>query len=184
MRITVIGGGPGGLYFALLTKKQRPDWSIDIYEQNQAEDTFGFGVVFSDETLHEFLSRDRPSFDRIRHEFAYWDDVAIHKDGRDMRCAGNGFAGISRMKLLAILQQRCREEGIGLHFGVSVPPEELATCFADSDVIVAADACFTFDQTDLSGRLWAAEDVHALSLSNLAMDYARVFQTSEILASH
>ncbi|MDX1730515.1 MAG: bifunctional salicylyl-CoA 5-hydroxylase/oxidoreductase, partial [Aurantimonas coralicida] len=139
MRITVIGGGPGGLYFALLTKKQRPDWSIDIYEQNQAEDTFGFGVVFSDETLHEFLSRDRPSFDRIRHEFAYWDDVAIHKDGREMRCAGNGFAGISRMKLLAILQQRCREEGIGLHFGVSVPPEEIATRFADSDVIVAAD---------------------------------------------
>ncbi|MEO9789456.1 MAG: FAD-dependent monooxygenase, partial [Aurantimonas coralicida] len=139
MRITVIGGGPGGLYFALLTKKQRPDWSIDIYEQNQAEDTFGFGVVFSDETLHEFLSRDRPSFDRIRHEFAYWDDVAIHKDGREMRCAGNGFAGISRMKLLAILQQRCREEGIGLHFGVSVPPEEIATRFADSDVVVAAD---------------------------------------------
>ncbi|MCC4298714.1 oxidoreductase [Aurantimonas coralicida] len=139
MRITVIGGGPGGLYFALLTKKQRPDWSIDIYEQNQAEDTFGFGVVFSDETLHEFLSRDRSSFDRIRHEFAYWDDVAIHKDGREMRCAGNGFAGISRMKLLAILQQRCREEGIGLHFGVSVPPEEIATRFADSDVIVAAD---------------------------------------------
>ncbi len=139
MRITVIGGGPGGLYFALLTKKQRPDWSVDIYEQNQAEDTFGFGVVFSDETLHEFLSRDRPSFDRIRHEFAYWDDVAIHKDGREMRCAGNGFAGISRMKLLAILQQRCREEGIGLHFGVSVPPEEIATRFADSDVVVAAD---------------------------------------------
>ena len=114
MRITVIGGGPGGLYFALLTKKRRPDWSIDIYEQNRADDTFGFGVVFSDETLHEFLSRDRISFDRIRSQFAYWDDVAIHKEGTEMRCGGNGFAGISRMKLLNILQQRCREEGVGL----------------------------------------------------------------------
>ncbi|MBP0614542.1 FAD-dependent monooxygenase [Jiella mangrovi] len=139
MRITVIGGGPGGLYFALLTKKRRPDWDVEIFEQNQADDTFGFGVVFSDETLHEFLSRDPKSFDRIRDDFAYWDDVAVHKHGAEMRCAGNGFAGISRMKLLAILQQRCREEGVAMQFGVSIPPEELQTRFADSDVIVAAD---------------------------------------------
>ena len=139
MRITVIGGGPGGLYFALLTKKRRPDWHVAIYEQNQADDTFGFGVVFSDETLHEFLSRDRKSFDRIRGEFAYWDDVAVHKDRTEMRCAGNGFAGISRKKLLNILQQRCREEGVEMHFGVSVPPEEIATRFADSEVVVACD---------------------------------------------
>ncbi|GGD23163.1 oxidoreductase [Aureimonas glaciei] len=139
MRITVIGSGPGGLYFALLTKKRRPDWQIDLYEQNQADDTFGFGVVFSDETLHEFLARDPKSFDRIRHEFAYWDDVAVHKQGAEMRCGGNGFAGISRMKLLNILQARCREEGIGLHFGVSVPPEAIATRFADSDIVVASD---------------------------------------------
>lgn len=139
MRITVIGGGPGGLYFALLTKKARPEWQIAVYEQNQADDTFGFGVVFSDETLHEFLSRDRKSFDRIRGEFAYWDDVAVHKQGREMRCAGNGFAGISRKKLLQILQQRCREEGIEMHFGVTIPPEEIATRFADSDIVVASD---------------------------------------------
>ena len=139
MRITVIGGGPGGLYFALLTKKRRPHWQVEIFEQNQADDTFGFGVVFSDETLHEFLSRDPESFDRIRQDFAYWDDVAVHKQGVEMRCAGNGFAGISRMKLLNILQQRCREEGVDLHFGVSVPPEDLASRFADSDVIVVSD---------------------------------------------
>ena len=139
MRITVIGGGPGGLYFALLTKKRRPDWDVVVYEQNQADDTFGFGVVFSDETLHEFLSRDPKSFDRIRDDFAYWDDVAVHKHGAEMRCAGNGFAGISRMKLLAILQERCREEGVEMHFGVSVPPEEIATKLADSAVVVAAD---------------------------------------------
>ena len=139
MRITVIGGGPGGLYLALLTKKRRPDWTVEIYEQNRADDTFGFGVVFSDETLHEFLSRDLPSFERIRAEMSYWDDVAIHKQGQEIRCAGNGFAGISRKTLLALLQARCREEGVGLHFGEVVPPAELKTRFPDSDVIVAAD---------------------------------------------
>jgi len=139
MRITVIGGGPGGLYFALLTKKQRPDWSIEIFEQNRADDTFGFGVVFSDETLHEFLTRDQKSFARIRQELSYWDDVAIHKQGKVMRCAGNGFAGISRQKLLTLLQDRCREEGVSLHFGTAIAPEELKSRFADSDMIVAAD---------------------------------------------
>ncbi|MCW4115210.1 bifunctional salicylyl-CoA 5-hydroxylase/oxidoreductase [Aurantimonas sp. MSK8Z-1] len=139
MRITVIGGGPGGLYFALLTKKRRPDWHVAVYEQNQADDTFGFGVVFSDETLHEFLSRDRKSFDRIRSEFAYWDDVAVHKQGTEIRCAGNGFAGISRKKLLNILQQRAGEEGVEMQFGVSIAPEEIATRFADSDVVVGSD---------------------------------------------
>ena len=135
MRITVIGGGPGGLYFALLTKKRRPDWDIEIVEQNQADDTFGFGVVFSDETLHEFLSRDRPSFDRIRTEFRYWDDVAVHKQGVEIRCAGNGFAGIARMTLLRILQERCREEGVVLRFGAAITPDALP----QADIIVAAD---------------------------------------------
>ena len=88
MRVTVIGGGPGGLYCALLTKKRRPGWQVEVYEQNRADDSFGFGVVFSDETLHEFLSRDPRSFARIRDAFSYWDDVAIHKEGRVMRCGG------------------------------------------------------------------------------------------------
>ncbi|WP_226577379.1 oxidoreductase [Acuticoccus sediminis] len=139
MRITVIGGGPGGLYFALLTKKRRPDWQIDVYEQNRADDTFGFGVVFSDETLHEFLSRDRRSFQHIRAEMEYWDDVAVHKDGVEMRCSGNGFAGMSRKLLLSILQHRCRQEGVGLHFSEAIPADEVATRFASSDIIVAAD---------------------------------------------
>ena len=96
MKITVVGGGPGGLYTALLTKKARPDWDIEVFERNQANDTFGFGVVFSDETLDEFLSRDKPVFERIRNNFAYWDDVAVHFKGKEMRIAGNGFCGTSR----------------------------------------------------------------------------------------
>lgn len=139
MKITVLGAGPGGLYFALLTKKSRPDWTIEVYEQNQADDTFGFGVVFSDETLDEFLSRDPESFARIRDAFAYWDDVAIHYKGREIRCAGNGFAGISRMRLLNILQERCREVGVSLHFGERIDPTEIDVRFLDSDLILAAD---------------------------------------------
>ncbi len=139
MKITILGGGPGGLYFALLTKKVRPDWTIELFEQNQADDTFGFGVVFSDETLDEFLWRDPESFARIRDAFAYWDDVAIHYRGHEIRCAGNGFAGISRMRLLGILQERCREVGVVLHFGARIEPHEIETRFADSDLILAAD---------------------------------------------
>ena len=76
MKITVIGGGPGGLYFALLTKKARPDFDIEVIEQNREGDTFGFGVVFSDETLDEFFAADPESYDLIRDHFAYWQDMA------------------------------------------------------------------------------------------------------------
>jgi anthraniloyl-CoA monooxygenase len=135
-RIAIVGGGPGGLYLALLTKKARPDWQIDVYEQNGADDTFGFGVVFSEETLEEFLSRDAPSFARIGDALAYWDDIVIRYKGREMRCGGNGFAGCSRLALLKILQQRCAEVGVALHF--HSPVGELAT-LGDADVIVGAD---------------------------------------------
>jgi anthraniloyl-CoA monooxygenase len=136
MKIAVVGGGPGGLYFALLTKKAQPDWQIDIYEQNRADDTFGFGVVFSDETLEEFLSNDPPSYAAIKGAFAYWDDIIIRTQGQEIRCAGNGFAGCSRLALLKILQQRCEAVGVCLHYQSAV--DDL-TRFADCDVIVAAD---------------------------------------------
>ncbi len=139
MKITIIGGGPGGLYLALLTKKARPDWNIEVFEQNQADDTFGFGVVFSDDTLDEFLDRDLPVFESIREEFAYWQDVAIHYKGQEIRAGGNGFCGTSRHSLLKILQERCAELGVEMHFGAIVKPEDLKTRFADSDVIVASD---------------------------------------------
>jgi anthraniloyl-CoA monooxygenase len=139
MKIAIVGGGPGGLYFALLTKKARPEWRVEVYEQNGADDTFGFGVVFSDETLDEFLWRDPESYSRIRDAFAYWDDVAIHYKGHEIRCAGNGFAGIARVRLLGILQERCREVGVELTFGARIEAAELERRFADAGVIVAAD---------------------------------------------
>jgi anthraniloyl-CoA monooxygenase len=136
LKIAIVGGGPGGLYFALLTKKARPDWQIDVYEQNRADDTFGFGVVFSDETLEEFLSRDAESYAAITKAFAYWDDIIIRYKGREIRCGGNGFAGCSRLALLEILQKRCAALGVGLHF--QSPVHDLLP-FADCDVIVGAD---------------------------------------------
>ena len=139
MRISVVGGGPGGLFCALLTKKARPDWIVEVFEQNRADDTFGFGVVFSDDTLEEFLARDPISYERIRDSFRYWDDIAINYRGNVLRCAGNGFCGMSRAGLLALLQQRCREVGVALHFSHSIAIENIEHAFDDSDVVIAAD---------------------------------------------
>ena len=136
MKITVIGGGPGGLYFSILLKKAIPAAQIDIYERNKADDSFGFGVVFSDETLSEFLTRDPKSYELIRSKFAYWDDLDVARDGQIVRITGNGFCGCSRKTLLQLLQQRCAEEGVNLHFEANV--DDLSR-FKDSDVIVACD---------------------------------------------
>lgn len=136
MKITIIGGGPGGLYFSILTKKAMPDCQIDVYERNKPDDSFGFGVVFSDETLGEFLKRDMKSYELIRSNFAYWDDIIIARDGETVNIAGNGFCGCSRKTLLKLLHQRCREEGVNLHFEQNV--DDLNQ-FSDADIIVACD---------------------------------------------
>jgi anthraniloyl-CoA monooxygenase len=135
MKISIIGGGPGGLYFALLAKKRWPRWDVELYERNRADDTFGFGVVFSDATLGTFLEYDPPSYESIRRSFAYWDDVEVVYKGQALRCAGNGFCGCSRVTLLKLLQQRCRELGVAMRF----QSEASAADFKDSDLVVAAD---------------------------------------------
>ena len=96
MKIAIIGGGPAGLYAAILLQKQRPQAEITVYERNRADDTFGFGVVFSDATLDNFEKYDAPSYRRITQEFAYWDDIAVHFRGTVHRVGGNGFCGCSR----------------------------------------------------------------------------------------
>jgi len=136
MKISVIGGGPGGLYFALLAQKAWPRRDVTVYERNRPDDTFGFGVVFSDQTLDMFKSFDGPSYEMIRRRFAYWGDVDVVYKGRTMRSGGNGFCGCSRVALLHILHDRCRELGVKLQFQREV--EELEE-FADSDLVVVAD---------------------------------------------
>lgn len=136
MKIAVIGGGPGGLYFSILTKKAMPDCQIDIYERNKPDDSFGFGVVFSDETLGEFLKRDMQSYELIRSKFAYWDDIVVARDGDQVSIAGNGFCGCSRKTLLQLLQQRCLEEGVNLHFEQNI--DDLSQ-YSQADIILASD---------------------------------------------
>ncbi|MGH8706246.1 MAG: FAD-dependent monooxygenase, partial [Burkholderiales bacterium] len=136
MKVTIIGGGPGGLYFALLAKKGWPEWDIAVYERNRPDDTFGFGVVFSDQTLDTFKACDVPSYEMIRRRFAYWGDVDVVYKGHTMRSGGNGFCGCSRVALLQLLHERCRALGVKLVFQREV--EGLAE-FADSDLIVVAD---------------------------------------------
>jgi anthraniloyl-CoA monooxygenase len=136
MKVAIIGGGPAGLYSAILLKKQRPKAEITVYERNRADDTFGFGVVFSDATLDNFEKYDPPSYRRITQEFAYWDDIAVHFKGTVHRVGGNGFCGCSRRTLLLILQTRARELGVHLMFETEVEDE---TRFADADLIVLAD---------------------------------------------
>ncbi|MFL5229040.1 MAG: bifunctional salicylyl-CoA 5-hydroxylase/oxidoreductase [Microvirga sp.] len=136
MKIAVVGGGPAGLYFAILMKKADPRHDVTVHERNQADDTFGFGVVFSDATLDNFEKYDLPSYRRITQEFAYWDDIAVHFRGTVHRIGGNGFCGCARRTLLLILQERARDLGVKLVFGAEVAGEEE---FADADLIVAAD---------------------------------------------
>jgi anthraniloyl-CoA monooxygenase len=136
MKIAIIGGGPAGLYAAILLKKQRPHAEITVYERNRADDTFGFGVVFSDATLDNFEKYDPPSYRRITQEFAYWDDIAVHFRATVHRVGGNGFCGCSRRTLLLILQERARELGVTILFETDIDDEAR---FADADLIVLAD---------------------------------------------
>jgi len=136
MKIVVIGGGPAGLYFAILMKKQNPLADITVYERNRPDDTFGFGVVFSDATLDNFEKHDPASYQRITQEFAYWDDIAIHFKGTIHRIGGNGFCGCSRRALLLILQERASDLGVKLVFQSDISDEET---FADADLVVVAD---------------------------------------------
>jgi len=137
MRIAVLGGGPGGLYFAALAKQLDAGHDITIWERNAADDTFGFGVVFSDETLGGIEHADLEIFAGMRREFARWDDIDVHFRGTTFTSGGHGFAAMSRKRLLAILQARCASLGVRILFGTEAP--DAASLSADYDLVVAAD---------------------------------------------
>ncbi|GAB4580279.1 MAG: bifunctional salicylyl-CoA 5-hydroxylase/oxidoreductase [Anaerolineales bacterium] len=117
MKILILGGGPGGLYSAILLKKANPTHNIHIVERNPAGATYGWGVVFSDRTINTFRDADFPSYERITKEFVTWTAIDIHYKGEIIRADGHDFAGMSRRRLLQILQDRCRELGIQMTFG-------------------------------------------------------------------
>jgi anthraniloyl-CoA monooxygenase len=137
MRIACLGGGPAGLYFAISMKLRDSAHDIDLFERNRADDTFGWGVVFSDQTVDNLMANDAVSGALIRDEFAHWDDIDVHIHGETIRSSGHGFIGIGRKRLLAILQQRARDLGVRLHFEHEASAD-LAD-WRDYDLVIAAD---------------------------------------------
>lgn len=137
MRIACLGGGPAGLYFAISMKLRDPAHDIDLFERNRADDTFGWGVVFSDQTVDNLMANDPVSGAVIRSEFAHWDDIEVYVHGQTIRSSGHGFIGIGRKRLLAILQDRARSLGVRLHFEHEAAPEIEA--WREHDLVVAAD---------------------------------------------
>ena len=136
MNIVCIGGGPAGLYFALLMKQHNPAHEITVVERNKPYDTFGWGVVFSDATMDNMRQWDPVTAAEIQQAFNHWDDIELHFKGRVIRSGGHGFVGIGRKKLLNILQARCEQLGVKLVFEREV---ESDLEFADADLIIASD---------------------------------------------
>lgn len=136
MRIVCLGGGPAGLYFALLMKRLDPRHQITVVERNRPYDTFGWGVVFSDATLDTMRRWDRETADAIEQAFAHWDDIELRFKGRRIRSGGHGFVGIGRKRLLNILQARCEALGVELRFEREADSD---LDFPDADLVIAAD---------------------------------------------
>ncbi len=137
MRIACLGGGPAGLYFAISMKLRDPSHDIVVIERNKPDDTFGWGVVLSDETLDNLAANDSVSAEAIRAHFAYWDDIALHYKGETLVSSGHGFCGIGRKKLLILLQARARELGVELKFETEI--ESITHYQAAYDLVVASD---------------------------------------------
>ncbi|HMY21480.1 MAG TPA: FAD-dependent monooxygenase, partial [Polyangium sp.] len=137
MKITCIGGGPSGLYFAILAKKRDPSREITVYERNRSDDTFGFGVVFSDATLDGLADVDRPVYDAIRASLAHWDDIHTFFKGERRVSTGHGFSGLSRQKLLTILQDRALELGVDVRFEDEV--RDIEALRRSCDLLIGAD---------------------------------------------
>ncbi|KQV47413.1 salicylyl-CoA 5-hydroxylase [Pelomonas sp. Root1217] len=135
MRITCVGGGPAGLYFALLMRKADPAHQVRVLERNRAGDTFGWGVVLSDQAVDALRGADPETAEQISEAFNHWDDIAVHFKGRSIVSSGHGFCGIGRKRLLNILQARCEALGVELVYETDV----LDDADIDADLVIAAD---------------------------------------------
>lgn len=139
MKVACLGGGPAGLYLAISMKLRDPSHDITVYERNRPDDTFGWGVVFSDQTVENLKANDPASAARIVDEFVHWDMIDCFVNGELERSGGHGFIGLGRRRMLQILHERCRELGVALEFEHEFQAEDVNTRFADADVVVAAD---------------------------------------------
>ncbi|HLB84410.1 MAG TPA: FAD-dependent monooxygenase, partial [Steroidobacteraceae bacterium] len=135
-RVVCLGGGPAGLYSAILLRKALPGARVEVYERNRPDDTFGWGVVFSDQTMDNFRVADPATHAAIVGSFHHWDDIEIHFRGEVLRSGGHGFCGISRKQLLGILQERASELGVELKFQREIDDDG---AFADADLVIGSD---------------------------------------------
>ena len=156
MRIVCVGGGPGGLYFALLMKRADPRHDITVVERNRPEDTFGFGVVFSDATMAGIAEADSEAYAAIARQLVHWDDIAVHYAGETIISTGHGFSGMGRHSLLDALQQNVRAAGVRLEF-----EREVASLddWADADLVIAADGANSTIRRLLDARIATTIDV-------------------------
>jgi len=171
VRIAVIGGGPGGLYFATLAKQLDAGHEITVWERNAADDTFGFGVVFSDETLGGIEHADPEIHRRMEQEFARWDDIDVHFRGQTITSGGHGFAAMSRKRLLEILQERCADLGVVVHFRTEAP--DVAELAATHDLVLACDGLNSVVRTRYADTFEPSLDKRACKYMWLGTD--RVF---------
>ena len=172
MKIAIAGGGPGGLYFAALMKQLDPAHEVTVWERNAAEDTFGFGVVFSDETLGGIESADTVVYGQMESRFARWTDIDIEFNGAAFTVGGQGFAALSRKRLLQILQARAEQLGVTVHYRAHAPdPDELRASF---DLVVAADGLNSAIRTKYADVFMPSLDVRKNKYIWLGTD--RVFE--------
>ena len=137
MKVLCLGGGPAGLYFAISMKLRDPAHQVTVLERNRANDTFGWGVVLSDDALGRMQKNDPKSTDAIRGHFAYWDDIAVVHGGHRTVSGGHGFAGIGRKQMLVLLQERARELGVDMRFETEF--DSAGSYRKDYDLVVACD---------------------------------------------
>lgn len=159
MKIACIGGGPAGLYFAISMKLRDQAHNIHLFERNPRGVTFGWGVVFSDQTVDNLMANDPVSGSAIRAGFAHWDDIAVHIEGECLTSSGHGFIGIGRKPLLDLLSDRAEQLGVGLHYGVEYDPDPAT--WGDYELVIAADG--------INSRIRASrEDVFGVEIEERA----------------
>ena len=159
MRIACLGGGPAGLYFAISIKLRQPEADITVLERNMPDDTFGWGVVLSDETLDNLHDNDPISAARIRGHFAYWDDITVRYRGETITSTGHGFCGIGRKRLLQLLQARAEELGINLRFATEI--RSVADIADEYDLVVASDGLRSLTRSEYAHAFKPDVDVRA-----------------------
>src|SRR5690349_18107389 len=154
MKINIMGGGPAGMYFAILMKRANAAHDITIHERNGPDDTFGWGVVFSGKTLANLRAADDPSHAEITREFEAWDNVDVVKGEEKISIHGNSFSGIARIRLLKILQTRCEALGIRIHFRNEI--NDIEALRADCDLLVGADGVNSTVRHAFAGKFHAS----------------------------